>query len=129
MGEQPKCTEKGGSARDSTEKHSLIQSTPELSTQRPDGRQRASPAIALKDQREGQEIMGFQVHSLGKSHCFSQNIRNAHNAILKSRWMNYFLTIVSSYNSCISRPSSFELPLTCFCRIFYLTPMKTTEKL
>lgn len=93
---------KGGVPEDSTEKHSLLQSTPELSTQKPDERQRASPAIALEDQREEPEIMGFQVHSLGMSHSFPQNIRNAHSAILKSGWMNYFPTIVSSYNSYIS---------------------------
>lgn len=59
---------KGWSARHSTEKHSLLQSTPDLGLQRPDGRQRASPAIALNDQREGQGLMGFPVHSLAMSH-------------------------------------------------------------
>lgn len=51
---------KGGVPEDSTEKHSLLQSTPELSTRRPDGRQRASPAIALEDQGEGQELLAFK---------------------------------------------------------------------
>lgn len=59
---------KGGVPEDSTEKHSLLQSTPELSTRRPDGRQRASPAIGLEDQREGQELVGYQVHSLAMCH-------------------------------------------------------------
>lgn len=63
---------KGGVPEDSIEKHSLLQSTPELSIQKPDGRQRASPAIAFNDQRERPGLMGFPVHSLAMSHLLPQ---------------------------------------------------------
>lgn len=40
-----------------------------------------------------------------------------------------FLTTVSTHSFPISRSSSFKLPQTCFCRIFYLISMKTTKAL
>lgn len=131
LGERPKCTEKGWSAR---RQHRKTQPAPKHTrAEHSEAWWEAESFTSHCSWRPGRRARapGFQVHSLAMCHFPPppQNIRNAYHAILKSGWMNYFLTIVSSFNSYISRSSSFELPLTRSCRIFYLTPMKTTEKL
>lgn len=95
----------------------------------PASRQTASPDMAPRSER--------RARAYGLSSPFFNPVSfppkisemlTAH-AALKTGWMDSFLTIVSSHNPYISTSSSFELPLTCFCRIFYLTSVKTTEKL
>lgn len=69
---------KGAVPEDSTEKHRLLQCTPELGIQRSDGRQRDSPVMALDHQREGRGLTGFQVHSLVMSHFFPAKCPQCH---------------------------------------------------
>lgn len=123
---------KGGVPEDRTEKHSVLQSIPQLSTRRPWWE--AESFTSHCSWRPERRIRAHGLSSSFLSHVSSTpptppHIRSAHCAILKSGWLNYFLTIVSSCNTYISRSLSLELLLTCSCRIFYLTPMKTTERL